>query len=98
MQLWSVQFSRSAIKQYKKLKRNGSKPSINDVVDLLVLDLQQRGPKLVDWPHFSSLDKDHFHCHLHRGKPTYIACWRTVDKITKYIEVYYVGTHEGAPY
>jgi hypothetical protein len=95
---WTVTFSQKAGKQYQKLKRSGSRPSINDIIDLLVLNLQKHGPQLPDWPHFSSLETDHFHCHLHRGKPTFVACWRIIDKKTKQIEVYYVGTHEGAPY
>ena len=95
---WNVDFSTKAGKQYLKLKRSGSRPSINDVIDLLVLDLQRRGAQLPDWPHFSSLEEGHFHCHLRRGKPTYVACWKIIDKKTKQIEVYYVGTHEGAPY
>jgi hypothetical protein len=93
-----VSFSREAGKQYEKLKRVGSKPSIIDVIDLLALDLQKNGPQLPDWPHYGHLGKEHFHCHLRRGRPTYVACWRTVDKQTKQIEVYYVGSHEGAPY
>ncbi len=95
---WTVSFSRDARKQYEKLKRNGSKPSIIDVVDFLVLDLQKNGPQLADWPHYGPLAKEHFHCHLCRGRPTYVACWRMIDKQTKRIEVYYVGSHEGAPY
>lgn len=95
---WTVDFSTRAGKQYKKLKRSGSRPSINDVIDLLALDLQKKGPQLSDWPDFGPLEKDCFHCHLRNGKPTYVACWRIVDKKTKQIEVYYVGTHEGAPY
>ena len=51
-----------------------------------------------------------YHCHLKRGNPTYVVCWscekkgiskkgrvKIIKKI-KIIEVYYVGTHEGAPY
>jgi hypothetical protein len=98
MKEWNVDFSVKAGKQYQKLKRSGSRPSINDIIDLLVLDLQRRGPHLPDWPHYSSLEEECFHCHLHRGKPTFVACWRIIDKKIKQIEVYYVGTHEGAPY
>lgn len=95
---WTVDFSREAGKQYNKLKRSGSRPSINDVIDLLVLDLQKSGPQLPSWPHFGPLGKEQFHCHLRRGKPTYVACWRIINKQLKQIEVYYVGSHEGAPY
>lgn len=95
---WTVDFSTKAGKQYHKLTVSGSRPSINDVIDLLVLDLQRNGPQLPKWPNFGPLEKDHFHCHLRKGKPTYVACWRILNKKTKQIEVYYVGTHEGAPY
>jgi hypothetical protein len=95
---WIVSFSREAGKQYEKLKRSGSRPSINDVVDLLVLDLQKNGSQLADWPHFGPLEPEHFHCHLRRGRPCYVACWKVIDKKAKRIEVYYVGSHEGAPY
>lgn len=95
---WTVDFSTRAGKQYIKLKVNGSRPSINDVIDLLVLDLQKNGPQLRKWTNFGQLGKDHFHCHLRNGKPTYVACWRILNKTIKQIEVYYVGTHEGAPY
>lgn len=96
---WTVFFSRDAKKQYEKLKRCGSKkPSIVDVIDLLALDLAKNGPNLYTWPHYSSLGKDQFHCHLRKGKPTYVACWKVLDKQAKKIEVYYVGSHEGAPY
>ena len=99
MTRWSVFLSRSAAKQYEKLKRSGStKPSIIDAIDFLVLDLQRNGPHVSEWPNFGSLGKDTFHCHLRKGRPTYVACWRVISKIRKEMELFYVGTHEGAPY
>ena len=95
---WNVDFSTKAGRQYRHLKRSGSRPSINDVIDFLVLELQKHGPQLPKWPNFGPLEEDHFHCHLRKGRPTYVACWRVLDKKTKQIEVYYVGTHEGTPY
>ena len=60
----------------------------------LVADLQADGPIRRDWPNFSSLGRDRFHCHLtHR----YVACW-TCKKGEIVIEVYYVGSREKAPY
>jgi len=38
------------------------------------------------------------HCHLKKGRPTYIAVWEINDKEIKLVEVTYVGTHEKAPY
>jgi hypothetical protein len=97
--LWEVRFSRNASKLYERLKRSGQKkPSIIDVIDFLVIELQAKGPERVNWPNYSKLGGDLYHCHLKKGRPTYIACWRVVNERFKQIEVYYVGTHEGAPY
>jgi hypothetical protein len=41
---------------------------------------------------------DKRHCHLIKGRPTYVACWEVKDPKNKILEVYYVGTHEKAPY
>jgi hypothetical protein len=96
---WTVTFSKEVKKEYKKLERSGSKkPSIIDIIDLLALDLQKNEPNLHSWPHYAHLSKDHFHCHLRKGHPTYVACWKIIDKQMKQIEVYYVGSHENAPY
>ncbi len=93
---WTVELSRDAEKQYNKLKRNGSKPAITD--DLLVIEMKKEGPYRNNWPNYGSLEEGEFHCHLKKGKPTYVACWKIIDKENPLIEVYYVGTHEGAPY
>lgn len=57
----------------------------------------QNGPQVPQWPNYSKLGKITYHCHLKKGRPTYVACW-AADKNNKIIEVYYVGTHEKAPY
>ncbi len=99
MSNWTVLFSRTAKKQYEKLKKSGSKkPTVNDAIDFLAIDLQNNGPYLTSWPNYSPLGKNQFHCHLRKGRPTYVACWRIINKQEKQIEVYYVGTHEKAPY
>lgn len=99
MSNWTVVFSRASQKEYEKLQKSGSKkPSINDLIDFLALDLQRNGPYLFDWPNYGPLGKDGFHCHLKKGRPTYVACWKIISKQAKQIEVYYVGTHERAPY
>jgi hypothetical protein len=43
-------------------------------------------------------EKDTFHCHLNKGRPTYVVVWKVLDKDQKIMEVLYVGTHENAPY
>jgi hypothetical protein len=68
---------------------------------LLFMDLINGGPAATDWPNYGKLwgqKGDKRHCHLQKGKPTYVCCWEVVDKKRKIIEVYYVGTHEKAPY
>lgn len=99
---WAVDLSRDAKKQYLKLKHSGDnrKPSLLDLVDALVYDLKHNGPVTRNWPNYSVIEKRKeafHHCHLRKGKPTYVACWRSNEK-KKLIEVFYVGTHEGAPY
>jgi hypothetical protein len=98
LKTWSVTYSRKAQGQYDKLKRSGKKPSIVDVINLLVIEMVKLGPYRTNWHNYSPLAEDEFHCHLKKGKPTYVACWRIINEFNKEIEVYYVGTHENAPY
>ena len=95
---WSVKFSNAAEKQYKKLRRSGTRPSITDVIDFLVIELQKRGPIRADWPNYGRLSTGYYHCHLKKGRPTFVACWTVVSEKQKQIEVFYVGTHENSPY
>jgi hypothetical protein len=39
-----------------------------------------------------------YHCHLKKGKPTYVCFWKILDKRERIVEVFYVGSHEKAPY
>jgi len=97
-QNWTVRLNRQAEKQYKKLEHHGSKPAVTDVINLLIIEMRRDGPYRANWPHYSPLAENVFHCHLQRGRPTYVACWKVIDEENKIIEVYYVGTHENAPY
>jgi hypothetical protein len=45
-----------------------------------------------------TLSHDRHHCHLKKGKPTYVAVWEVKNREIRLIEVTYVGTHEKAPY
>ena len=96
---WEVRLSNKAQKQYEKLKRSGrKKPSIVDFIDFLIIELKKMGPERFDWPNYGKLSTDTYHCHLKKGRPTYIACWKVFNHKLKQIEVYYVGTHESSPY
>jgi len=101
IELWNADLSKDAKRQYIKLNRSGDhrKPSIIDLIDALVMDLKYHGPVMKDWPNYSVINKGRnsfYHCHLRKGKPTYVACWMVTNE--NKIEVFYVGTHEGAPY
>lgn len=92
---WTVN-SKKADKQAVKLREN-----VMLQLRLLFMDLINNGPAVTDWPNYGKLHGqkgDKRHCHLQKGKPTYVCCWEVVDKKRKIIEVYYVGTHEKAPY
>jgi hypothetical protein len=64
----------------------------------LLRDIELYGPVRGDWPNYGKLGKGRHHCHIKKGKPTYVAVWEEKDKKIKLIEVTYVGTHERAPY
>jgi len=51
-----------------------------------------------DWPNFNALSGARYHCHLKKGRPTYVAIWKVADKEIRLIEVTYAGTHEKASY
>ena len=55
------------------------------------------GPVRGNWPHYSSLGPGRHHCHLKKGRPTYVAVWEVRDREQRIVEVTYVGTHERAP-
>lgn len=88
---WTVTFTKKAAKQVGALPEN-----IRLAMRALVADIEATGPVRGDWPNYSKLGGGAHHCHLKKGRPTYVACWREIGK--KEVEVYYVGTHEKAPY
>jgi mRNA-degrading endonuclease RelE of RelBE toxin-antitoxin system len=94
---WKVVFSNKAAKQMEHLN-----DKVLLVLQVLVDNLKVYGPAPgKHWPNYGKLhgkkNEDKRHCHLIKGNPTYVCCWE-VHKLEKYIEVYYVGTHEKAPY
>lgn len=100
MDLWHIEKSKKLDKQIKNLPK-----MVQPIIYALLADLEEEGPKQPNWPNYSALSKkkkgipnDAHHCHLKKGHPTYVACWCVIDKKKKLIEVFYVGTHENAPY
>ena len=65
---------------------------------LLLADIEDSGPVRGDWPNYSKLGHGRHHCHIKKGRPTYVAVWEENNEKVKLVEVTYVGTHEKAPY
>jgi len=79
----------------KAEKRMRSVPlAVRDAFVALCNDLEEKGPFQPDWPNYSPLDNNKFHCHLSFN---YVACWKW-EKGTIIIEVIYAGSRESAPY
>lgn len=85
------------VSQAKKADKNLSKAAAKSYAFLL-LELRKLGPNRFDWPNYTKMHNEEYHCHIEKGRPTYVVCWRIIDKKQKIIEVYYAGTHEKAPY
>ena len=71
---------------------------IRNLASTLIKELAASGPIRKDWKNFGPISEYSYHCHIKKGRPTYVACWREVDKQKRIIEVFYVGIHENAPY
>ena len=97
--VWIVCIGRKAKKQIRRIPSEDILTSLRLLADCLRLNGPYPGKK---WPNYGKLmtgkGMDKRHCHLTKGRPTYVCCWEVIDKQKKIIEVYYVGTHEKAPY
>lgn len=97
-QRWKVTYGNQARKQVDKLP-----PDIRDNLYLLQGEMEAKGPERADWPHYGKIKgrkkgDDYRHCHLNKGKPTYVAVWRVADMALHFVEFRYVGPHENANY
>jgi hypothetical protein len=90
---WIVTLSSKADKQKNKLPAN-----VRDALIFLVHEISRGGPVQGDWPNYGKLGPRLHHCHIKKGKPTYVAVWEVTDDGIRFVEVTYVGTHEKAPY
>lgn len=94
--VWKVEFTARAAKQTAKLPDR-----IRNRLDALRRNIQAEGPMQPSMPHFGKLRNragEVYHCHLNRGRPTYVAVWTIRDRVAVIVEITYVGTHENAPY
>ncbi|MEG2173807.1 MAG: cytotoxic translational repressor of toxin-antitoxin stability system [Desulfovibrionaceae bacterium] len=92
---WTVMITGNARKGLKKLP-----PDIYAALYTLKREMEECGPVLPHWPHFSKLvgKAGVYHCHLNKGKPRYVAVWRVNKEQLELLEIRYVGAHEKADY
>jgi len=90
---WNVELTNKAKKQADKLPK-----AVQDSLMLLMREIAISGPVRGNWANYSKLSDTEHHCHLKKGRPTYVAVWREDKGRIRLVEVIYVGTHEKAPY
>jgi len=93
---WDVRLTGAVKKSVAKLP-----PKVRNKFYTLALALRKAGPVQPSMPHFGKLKNrpgECYHCHLNKGRPTYVAVWQVLDNQAVLVEVTYVGTHEKAPY
>lgn len=64
----------------------------------LIRQIETCGPVRGNWLNYGKLSSTRHHCHLKKGRPTYVAVWEVRDSQRRVVEVIYAGTHERAPY
>jgi mRNA-degrading endonuclease RelE of RelBE toxin-antitoxin system len=89
---WTVQIHRHVQKTYRQLPER-----VRKELSTLLFEIRYKGPIQGNWKNYSKLNKNQHHCHIKGGHPTYVCCWREIPNLRK-VEVYYLGTHENAPY
>ena len=90
---WQVEIHKKVKKQIEKLPSN-----VRNTLIYLIHEIESKGPVRGDWPNYGKLGDKLHHCHLKKGKTTYVAVWKEENNEIKMIEMIYVGTHEKAPY
>ena len=87
--MFKVIIKKAAEKSINKMPKK-----IQFIFESLVSDLIEKGPIRSEWPNFSKLGKNEYHCHL---SYKWVACWKHENN-SVIIEVYYAGSRENAPY
>jgi len=87
--MYKISINKKALKGIKKMPAK-----VSEKMTVLVRDLRDKGPIRKEWPNFSDLGENLYHCHLTHK---WIACWKN-EKNSIEIEVYYAGSREDAPY
>lgn len=87
--MYEVIVKKKILKNIEKMPEHIQKKMVN-----LVEDLRSNEPIRSEWPNFSKLGEDRYHCHLANK---WVACW-FCEKNSNIIEVTYAGSRENAPY
>ncbi len=90
---WEINTSKRVAKQIVKLPGSARKN-----LKTLLREIEISGPVRGNWSNYGRLGGNRHHCHIKKGKPTYVAVWAVEDKKIRLVEVLYAGTHEKAPY
>jgi mRNA-degrading endonuclease RelE of RelBE toxin-antitoxin system len=90
---WTVKIHSRALKQLGRLPIR-----VREALVDLIRDIEADGPVRGNWPNYGRLRDNRHHCHIRKGRPTYVAIWEVTSKEIRLIEVIYAGTHEKAPY
>ena len=90
---WQVYTGRRVQKQVKALPER-----VRSCLLALITDITIYGPVRGNWPNYGKLADGRHHCHIKKGRPTYVAVWEEKGNTVKLVEVIYAGTHEKAPY
>ncbi|MCK8603117.1 type II toxin-antitoxin system RelE family toxin [Desulfoferrobacter suflitae] len=90
---WRSRLTKKAEKQAAKLPK-----TIRELLFQLLREVELSGPVRGNWPNYSKLGEGRHHCHLKKGRPTYVAVWVEREDEIRLVEVIYAGTHENAPY
>lgn len=90
---WNIEIVGQAKKAPKLLSKDAA-----ESYAYLLIEIEELGPYRSNWPNYTKMkgSLDNYHCHIEKG--IYVACWRITDKKQKMVEIFYVGTHEKAPY
>ncbi len=90
---WQLVTSKKVQKQVKALPF-----AVRNNLFALMAEIQIYGPVRGTWPNYGKLSARRHHCHIKKGRPTYVAVWEEKETMINLVEVTYAGTHEKAPY
>lgn len=89
---WTITLGRKVERQLGTLPKG-----VLQTLKYLVKEIQVLGPIRSNWPNYGLLAGERYHCHIKKGRPTYVVVWKIVNKKERHFEGIYVGTHERAP-